>query len=205
MAFYEHKVLPHLLDWIMRNPSMTAERARFVPLAEGRVLEIGMGSGLNLPFYKAGAVEKLFGLEPNDTSRKLAARRLNDVPFPVEFLGLTAEGIPLEDRSIDTVLSTWTLCTIPDVAKALAEMRRVLKPGGRLIFVEHGKAPDAGVSTWQNRLNGTWGRAFGGCNLNRDILGLVREAGFSIEQVETGYMANHPKILSHLTRGVGTV
>ncbi len=204
MSFYERHVLPRLLDLVMRDPDMAALRARFVPLAEGRVLEIGIGSGLNLPFYRPGAVSTLFGLDPSDRLRRLASRRLGQVPFPVALLGFSAEGIPLGDRSVDCVVSTWTLCSIPDAGKALAEARRVLKPGGRLIFIEHGRAPDIGVAAWQDRLNGVWGRIGGGCNLNRDIGALVRGAGFAVDGLETGYLERHPRVLAFLSRGVGT-
>ena len=185
MGLYERYIVPKIIDWSMRNKRLTDERKRFVPLASGRVLEIGIGSGLNLPFYSS-KVERLFGLEPSTQMRRMASRRIEDAPFPVDFLGLSGEDIPAESETFDTVLSTWTLCTIPDVRRALKEMRRVLKPHGRFIFVEHGRAPERTVALWQDRLNGIWKRLGGGCNLNRRIDALIAEAGFEIAEIDKG-------------------
>ena len=200
MGLYERYIVPKIIDWSMRNKRLSDERRRFVPLASGRVLEIGIGSGLNLPFYSS-RVERLFGLEPSTQMRRMASRRIEDAPFPVDFLGLSGEDIPAENETFDTVLSTWTLCTIPDVGRALKEMRRVLKPHGRFIFVEHGRAPERTVALWQDRLNGIWKRLGGGCNLNRRIDALIAEAGFEIAEIDKGYIRG-PKPMTFLYRGI---
>lgn len=187
MGLYERYFLPKLIDLAMRQKPIMRQRRKVVPLAYGRVLEIGIGSGLNLEFYDRSRVEHLWGLEPSPEMRKLAAARARELGIDVEFLDLPGEHIPLADGSVDTVLTTYTLCTIPDVARALREMRRVLAPGGVLLFSEHGRAPDPGVVRWQNRLNGMWSAIAGGCNLNRAIDSLLRDAGFAIE-VETMYL-----------------
>jgi ubiquinone/menaquinone biosynthesis C-methylase UbiE len=159
-----------------------------------------MGSGLNIPFYSS-TVDKLYGLDPSPELGKMARERARGAPFPVEIIGQSGESIPLADNSVDTVISTWTLCTIPDPVQALREMRRVLKPGGRFIFVEHGRSPDARVRVWQDRLNGVWRRMGGGCNLNRKIDDLILEAGFRIAEIETGYIRGL-KLASFLYEGV---
>ncbi len=199
MGLYEKHVLPHVLHFGMRNKTVTREREKFVPLASGTVLEVGMGSGLNLPHYGAG-VTRLIALEPSQGLRDKAAKPIALARFPVEFIGLNAEEIPLDDRAVDTVLSTWTLCTIADAPKALAEIRRVLKPDGRLIFVEHGRAPEARVVKWQNRFNGLQNRVAGGCNLNRPIDEMIRAAGFKIDRLEEGYLKG-PKPWSYHFKG----
>src|SRR5690554_4682018 len=181
MGLYERYFLPKLIDLAMRQKPIMRQRRKVVPLTYGRVLEIGIGSGRNLEFYDRSRVEHLWGLEPSPEMRKLAAARARELGIDVEFLDLPGEHIPLADGSVDTVLTTYTLCTIPDVARALREMRRVLAPGGVLLFSEHGRAPDPGVVRWQNRLNGMWSAIAGGCNLNRAIDSLLRDAGFAIE------------------------
>ena len=159
MGFYDRHVLPKLLDFAMRQKPIMLQRGKVVPMAQGRVLEIGIGSGLNLEFYDRARVEKLWGLDPSEELRRLARERAHTAGIDVEFLGLPSEQIPLADASVDTVLTTYTLCTIPDVARALTEMRRVLRPGGVLVFSEHGRAPDSNVARWQDRLDGVWGRS----------------------------------------------
>jgi ubiquinone/menaquinone biosynthesis C-methylase UbiE len=200
MGFYERYVLPRVLDLTMRNSAVKRERERYVPLASGRVLEVGMGSGLNIPFYSP-SVEKLYGLDPSPELGKMARERARAAPFPVEIIEQSGESIPLRDDSFDTVISTWTLCTIPDPVRALREMRRVLKPEGRFVFVEHGRSPDDRVRVWQDRLNGLWRRFGGGCNLNRKIDGLILEAGFRITEIETGYIRGL-KLASFLYKGL---
>jgi len=159
-----------------------------VPLASGEVLEIGVGSGLNFPFYDPSRVAKLWGLEPSAEMRRLAQGAVRSLPFEFEFIDLPGEEIPLDANSVDTVLVTYTLCTIPEVHAALRGMARVLRPGGRLIFCEHGAAPDAEVRRWQDRLNPIWRRLSGGCELNRSIPELIRSSGFAIEALETMYL-----------------
>ncbi len=186
MSFYARWILPWLVDLGLRNKEARRYRERVIPQAAGRVLEVGIGSGLNLPFYGAG-VDHLFALEPSPELRRMAGRRTRGARFAVEFLDHSAEEISLEPRSVDTVVTTWTLCTIPDAIRALREMRRVLKPGGVLLFVEHGLAPDPGVRAWQDRLNPLWNRIGGGCNLNRKIDMMIIESGFRLDELETEY------------------
>ena len=164
------------------------QREKLVPLASGRVLEVGMGSGLNLPFYDARRVTKVWGLEPSPEMSKMASSAVEAVAFDVEFVSAGGEQIPLDSESFDTVLMTFTLCTIPDAERALREIARVLKRGGQLLFCEHGAAPDAGVRRWQNRINPLWRRLAGGCHLNRDIPGLIRRGGFEITRMDTMYI-----------------
>ena len=199
MGFYQDQIVPLLINWSMRQRNLAAYRSRIIPAAEGRVLEIGIGSGLNLPFYSRN-VHHVIGLEPSP--RLLAmARRVERTGFgPVEFIEGSAEAIPLKDASVDTVVTTWTLCTIPDVLRALREMRRVLRPGGRLLFVEHGRAPDPNVVWWQDRLTPAWKRLGGGCHLNRAIGALIEDAGFRFDRLETGYMRG-PKPMTFMYEG----
>ena len=170
------------------------KRADIVPLAQGRVLEVGMGSGLNLPFYDTERVEKVWGLEPSEGMRRLAQPRLDQSTVDVHWLDLPGEEIPLDNNSIDTVLLMYTLCTIPDWHKALQQMHRVLKPGGTLVFCEHGIAPDTAIRKWQNRLNPLWKKMGGGCHLNRPIPQYLEAAGFKITSLESAYMPGTPKI-----------
>jgi ubiquinone/menaquinone biosynthesis C-methylase UbiE len=169
------------------KPNMR-QREKVVPLAHGRVLEIGIGSGLNFPYYDASNVTKLWGLDPSPEMTQMAEKVARAVPFDVEFIGLPGDEIPLEDDSVDTVLITYTLCTIPDTQPALRQMARVLKPGGNLIFCEHGAAPDPSVRRWQDRINPIWKRLGGGCHLNRAIPDLIKEGGFRITHMETMYI-----------------
>lgn len=199
MNFYERRILPWLLDLAMRNKEARHYRERVIPQATGRVLEVGIGSGLNLPFYGTG-VEHLFALEPSPQLQRMARRRTKGTPFTIEFLDRSAEEIPLERDSVDTVVTTWTLCTIPDAVRALEEMKRVLKPSGVLLFVEHGLAPDPGVRAWQHRLNPLWNRIGGGCNLNRKIDDLIVQSGFRLADLETEY-AKGPKPMSFIYCG----
>ena len=193
MGFYDRYILPRVLDLACGTKPVRRQRQKVVPLAEGRVLEIGIGSGLNLPFYDAAKIETVIGLDPAEEMLSMARRRSADLPFAVEYLALEGERIPLEAESVDTVLVTYTLCTIPDPVAALEGMRRVLKASGRLIFCEHGRAPDAAVRRWQDRLNPLWGRIGGGCNLNRDIPALIEAAGFRVEHLERMYLPGTPR------------
>lgn len=195
MGFYDRYILPRVINCACGVKPIRYQRRKVVPEATGRVLEIGIGSGLNLPFYDPAKVEKLWGLEPVDEIRRMAEKAAVGAPFPVEFIGLPGESIPLDDAIVDTVVTTYTLCTIPDAVAALREMRRVLKPGGRLLFAEHGKAPDASVWRWQDRLDGVWGHIAGGCHLNRDIPALLHEGGFAVERLDTMYIPG-PRPLS---------
>ena len=193
MGFYDRHILPKVLNWSCGTKPVRRQRQKVVPLAEGRVLEIGIGSGLNLPYYDPTKVERVIGLDPAEAMLTYARRKSEHLPFTVECLALEGERIPLERQSIDTVLVTYTLCTIPDAIAALEGMRQVLKPGGRLIFCEHGKAPDAAVQRWQHRLNPLWNRIGGGCNLDRDIPALIEGAGFRIDSLDTMYLPHTPR------------
>ncbi len=193
MGFYDRHILPRVLNWSCGTKPVRRQRQKVVPLAEGRVLEIGIGSGLNLPYYDPTKVERVIGLDPAEEMLSYARRKSGALPFAVEYLALEGERIPLDRESIDTVLVTYTLCTIPDAVAALEGMRRVLKHGGRLIFCEHGRAPDEAVRRWQRRLNPLWRRIGGGCNLDRDIPALIAQAGFRIDTLDTMYLARTPR------------
>lgn len=188
MSFYEDRILPHLTNCACSTKPCRKQREKVVPLAEGEILEIGFGSGLNLPFYEANKVHKIWALEPSEGMRRKARPMVEASGLDVELIDLPGEKIPLETDSVDTVLVTYSLCTIPDAITALQGMRRVLKPGGSLLFCEHGIAPDEDVRRWQNRLNPLWSRLAGGCNLNRDIPELIRTAGFELESDERMYI-----------------
>lgn len=186
MGFYNDFILPRLCDLAMRNKQFEPYRRRVIGAAEGRVIEIGVGSGRNLPFYRP-PVKEVLALEPAPKLIAMA-RRAPQPDMPVNFIEGSAEAIPLDDHSVDTVVTTWTLCSIPQAVTALVEMRRVLRPGGRLLFVEHGLAPDESVRRWQNRLTPLWTRISGGCHLNRPIQAMIESAGFRTDRVEAGYM-----------------
>ena len=188
MGLYRKYLLPKIVHLACSAKPNMRQREKVVPRARGRVLEIGIGSGLNLPFYESEQVEKCWGLDPAPEMLKLAARAAGSAPFDVEFLEAPADDIPLDDGSVDTVVLTYTLCTIPDPQPALEEMARVLEPGGRLIFCEHGAAPDASVRKWQDRLNPVWKRLGGGCNLNRSIPDLIHRGGFRMDRMESMYI-----------------
>ncbi|PKQ09624.1 MAG: SAM-dependent methyltransferase [Alphaproteobacteria bacterium HGW-Alphaproteobacteria-12] len=194
MGLYERHVVPHIINCACGTKPIRYQRKKVVPLAEGTVLEIGIGTGLNLPYYDGAKVTRVIGIDPSEASWRLAGERARDLPFPVEFIGLSGEQIPLDDKSVDTVLCTFSLCTIPDPVKALEGMRRVLKPGGKFIFCEHGAAPDDNVLKWQNRINPVWKTLFGGCNINRKISSLIEEGGFHIAGLETMYLPSTPRI-----------
>ncbi len=193
MGFYDKHVLPRFINCACGTKPIMKQREKVVPQAKGTVLEIGIGTGLNLPFYDTGKVERLIGLDPSEESWELAAQRAAHLNFDVEFIGLPGEEIPLHDASVDTVLVTYALCTIPDPVEALRGMGRVLRPGGKLIFCEHGLAPDTRVVKWQDRINPLWRKLAGGCNLNRDIPTLLRQGGFEISHLEQSYLPGTPK------------
>jgi ubiquinone/menaquinone biosynthesis C-methylase UbiE len=188
MSIYEDHVLPHLIDLACSTKPTRKQREKIVHLAEGDVLEIGFGSGLNLPYYDGGKVRKIFGLEPSEGMRRKAQPNVDASGLDVEFIDLPGEEIPLESQSVDTVLVTFTLCSIDDAMTALEGMRRVLKPGGSLLYCEHGAAPDESVRRWQDRLNPGWKRFSGGCNMNRDIPRLIESSGFRIATDERMYI-----------------
>jgi ubiquinone/menaquinone biosynthesis C-methylase UbiE len=198
-GFYEEWILPALIDLSMRNKRLRPYRERVAGAAEGRVLDVGIGSGINLPFY-ARQVQEIFGLDPSPRLLARAQNKAQGMQLPVQLLEGSAERIPLADRSMDTIVMTWTGCSIPDVDTALREMRRVLKASGRLLFVEHGRAPEPGVARWQDRVDPFWHRFSGGCHLNRKTDDLLSDAGFRIDQLETGYIPG-PRIMTFLYQG----
>jgi ubiquinone/menaquinone biosynthesis C-methylase UbiE len=200
MSVYGRYVLPFLTDLVMRNPEARAERARFVPLASGDVLEVGVGSGLNIPVYSS-QVRALYALDPSPQLLRMARRRATGARVPVTFMQESAESIPLADGAVDTVVTTWTLCSINDPVRALREMRRVLRADGRLIFVEHGRAPDPAVVKWQDRLTPLWRTIAGGCHLNRPIDQLLRQAGFEVTELDRGYTPGL-RVAAYLYRGL---
>ncbi len=200
MGFYAKHVLPRLIDLAMRNKDTTRLRAECVPQARGDVLEIGIGSGLNLAFYSSD-VQRVYGVDPSLELQRMANKRVSAAPFQVEFFRQSAEDpLPLGDATIDTVVMTWTLCSIPKPALALPQMKRVLKANGRLIFVEHGRAADPEVVVWQDRITPVWKRIGGGCRLNRKIDELIREAGFQITELKTFYLTG-PRAMTYTYQG----
>ena len=194
MGFYSDKIVPRLVTCACGTKPVLKQREKVVPEARGHVLEIGMGAGHNLPYYRTEQVERVVGIDPCSTSWALAQPRAATLGVPLEFIEGSAESMPLPDEEFDTVLMTFSLCTIPDAQMALQEMRRVLKPGGRPIFCEHGEAPDASVARWQQRINPIWRKLLGGCNLNRPILRWISDAGFSIGALDQMYLPGTPRI-----------
>lgn len=199
MSFYQSRILPRIIDLSMRNRDLASYRERVLSAADGCVLEVGIGSGLNLPFY-AGRVTQVVGIEPVPRLLEMTREAAKHHKLPVELINASAESIPLPDHQFDTVVTTWTLCSIPAASVALNEMRRVLKPTGRLLFVEHGRAPEENVRKWQDRLTPVWKCIAGGCHLNRPIRELIDGAGFRIEHLQTGYMRG-PKPMTYMYEG----
>src|SRR5258706_6901959 len=196
MGLYRSMILPKLCDFAMRNRALQPYRERVIARAEGRVLEIGAGSGLNLPLY-GPRVSELFALEPDPKLRDMAEIKAKEAIRRVRFLDASAESIPFDDRSMDTVVTTWTLCTIPNASRAVKELRRVLKPDGRLLFVEHGLSPEQRVQSWQNGLPPIWKRIGGGCHLNRPIKSLIESGRFELPMLATGDTPRPPP-MTHL-------
>jgi ubiquinone/menaquinone biosynthesis C-methylase UbiE len=188
MGLYSKFILPRIVHLTCSLKPNMRQREKIVPLARGQVLEIGIGSGLNLPYYDAGRVTKVWGLEPSPEMIQLAQEAVESVSLEVEFIDAAGDEIPLETDSVDTVLITYTLCTIPEPQAALQQMKRVLRPEGELLFCEHGAAPDEAVRRWQDRINPLWKRLSGGCNLNRAIPEVIEQGGFSIKGMETMYI-----------------
>jgi len=201
MGFYGDQVLPRFINMVCSTKTVRPLRERVCAGLHGRVVEIGFGSGLNIPFYPAG-VTSVAAVEPADTGWKLAGKRVSGSPFPIDRTGLDGQALPLADHSCDAALSTYTLCTIPDVTAALAEIRRVLKPGAAFHFLDHGLAPDEPVRRGQHRLDPLQQRLFGGCHLTRPIADLVTEAGFTITDVDIFYEKGAPKIWGAVSLGV---
>ncbi len=196
MNWYDRHVLPYLMDFACGLPMVQAQRRLLVPQAQGRVLEVGMGTGRNLPFYDRQRVSFVVGVDPAMQMHRLAQRRSRQAGIAVELMGLSAEHLPATDASFDTVVCTYTLCSIPDPLQALHEMRRVLVPGGRLLFCEHGRAPDETVRRWQDRLQPLWGALAGGCHLGRDVPALLEAAGFAAT-MQSAYLAGPRPMTFH--------
>lgn len=197
MGFYDKYILPRFINCACAAKPIMKQREKVVPLARGTVLEIGIGTGLNLPYYDASKVQRVIGLDPSEASWKLAGPRAARLDFDVDFIGLPGEEIPLADASVDTVLVTFSLCTIPDPVRALQGMARALRPGGQLVFCEHGLAPDPAVRVWQDRINPLWRRLAGGCHLNRDVPRLLSAGGFSVAALQAGYLPGTPRFAGY--------
>jgi ubiquinone/menaquinone biosynthesis C-methylase UbiE len=201
VGVYAKYVLPRIIDIAMRNEETTRLRAAWVPHARGEVLEIGIGSGLNLPFYSSN-VHRVYGVDPSVELQRMARKRAMAGPIEVEFLSQSAEEqLPFANASIDTVVITWALCSIPNAPKALQQVKRVLKASGRLIFLEHGRAPDPGIAVWQDRITPFWKHIGGGCHLNRKIDDLIMAAGFRIAELKTCYLTG-PRPMTYTYQGV---
>jgi ubiquinone/menaquinone biosynthesis C-methylase UbiE len=203
MSLYAKYVLPHVINLAMKNKYVTCLRAESVPQARGEVLEIGIGSGLNFPFYSC-EVHRLYGVDPSIELQRMAAKKNAGVPFDVEFFTQSAEErIPLADSTVDTIIMTWSLCSIPNPETALRQMRRVLKSEGRMIFIEHGRSPDRSVMSWQDRITPLWKRIGGGCHLNRKIDDLIRDAAFRITHQKNFYLPG-PSPMTYTYQGVAS-
>ena len=193
MGFYDKYILPTFLNCACGTKPMQYQRKKIVPFAKGDVLEKGIGSGLNLPFYDLDQINKIWGLDPSEELNSMAEKVARDIDIDVDLIIGGAEEIPLPENSIDTILLTYTLCTIPKVKDSIKEIERVLKPSGSMLFCEHGLAPDEKVAKWQQRLNPYWKKIAGGCNLNRDIPKIIQDSSFKITKLETMYLPSTPK------------
>ncbi len=202
MSLYDKYILPKVLNCTCGSKPISYQRKKVVPLAKGKILDIGIGSGLNIPFYDLSKIDKIYGLDPSSELIKIAKKIAVKKNISIEFLLCGAEDIPLPNNSIDTVLITYSMCTIPEVLKANYEMLRVLKSDGRLIFCEHGLAPDKSVAKWQKRINPVWGKIAGGCNLDRDIPNLISSSGFKILSIEEMYLPSTPKFAGYNYWGI---
>ena len=205
MGLYDKYCLAPFINCACGTKPILYQRKKIVPLCTGRVLEVGMGSALNLPYYDRDKVEFIWGLEPSEAMREKARPNIEKSGLDVKLIDLPGEEIPLEDNSVDSILLTYTLCTIPDWSTALQQMRRVLKPGGHLVFTEHGEAPDEGVLRWQNRINPIWKKLAGGCNLNRKIPRLLTDSGFTIDELDAMYLPSTPKLFAYNYWGVAGI
>lgn len=203
MGLYDKYILPKFLNCACGSKPINYQRQKVVPLAKGKVLDIGIGSGLNIPFYSSDKIDKVIGIDPSHELIELAKKLANDSKASIELVIGSAESIPYPDNFFDTVLVTYTMCTIPNVEIANKEMWRVLKDDGRLIFCEHGLAPDKKISKWQNRIDPFWGKIAGGCHLNRDIQKLITDAGFSFESLDKMYIPSTPKFAGYNYWGIG--
>ena len=201
---YEKYVLPKLLDCCCSTKPINYQRKKIVPNASGNILEIGIGSGLNLPFYEKSKINNLYGIDPSSELCDMAKKSASDHEIDVNLLINGAEEIELPKDSIDTVVMTYTLCTIPNPIEALKEIKRVMKADAKMLFCEHGTAPDKNILKWQNRINPIWGKLFGGCNINRDIPSILKESGFKINTLDQMYLPGTPKIVGYNYWGEAT-
>lgn len=201
MGLYTKYVLPRLVDLSMRNKEISRLRAEWLRHARGDVLEVGIGSGLNLPFYSS-EVQRIYGVDPSLELQRMALKRATATGARVEFLSQSTEDtLPLADGTIDTVVMTWTLCSIPNTSKALRQMKRVLTESGRLVFIEHGRSPDRWTAAWQDRMTPIWKRIGGGCHLNRKIDELIKGAGFELLELKTFYQPG-PRAMTYTYQGI---
>lgn len=197
MSFYEKRILPHIINCACAMKAVDLQRAKVVPLAHGEVLELGIGTGLNAKHYDAARVSRVVGIDPSEESWQLAQPAVLQSDVVIEYCKGSAEDIPLATDSIDTAVITYTLCTIPDPGRALAEVIRVLRPSGRVLVAEHALAPEAPVAKWQNRVNGFWGKMAGGCHINRDIRGLIEATPLKVQDWQAMYLPKTPKIAGY--------
>ena len=205
MSFYEKNILPHVINCACGLKAVDRQRAKVVPLAQGEVLELGIGTGLNAKHYDPARVSKVIGIDPSAQNWQLAQSKVQLSEVVIEFIQGSAEDIPLGNDSVDTAVITYTLCTIPDPDRALAEVIRVLRPGGRVLVAEHALAPDASVAKWQNRVNGIWGKMAGGCHINRDIRGLIEATPLQVQDWQAMYLPQTPKIAGYNVWGTATL
>ena len=197
MSFYEKYILPRFLNCACASEPITYQRKKVVPLAEGKILEVGIGSGLNLPFYEKSKIEEIWGIDPSEELNSMAKKVAIEEDMNVKFITSSAEDIPFPNNYFDTVLITYTMCTIPNVLQANEEIKRVLKSSGKMIFCEHGVSPDENIKKWQKRLNSIWSKIAGGCNINRNIPMLIKSSGFKIEEMDEMYLPKTPKIAGY--------
>lgn len=197
MSLYDKYVLPKFLNCACGSKPVEYQRKKVVPNAEGIVLEVGIGSGLNLPFYDNSKVTQIWGLDPSEELSSMAKETAKNLDLDVKFISSGAEEIPLPDNYFDTALVTYTMCTIPEVIRANIEIKRVLKNTGKLIFCEHGKAPDLNIAKWQSRIDPIWGKLAGGCHLNRDIPSLLEDSGYKIIELDQMYLPSTPKVAGY--------
>ena len=201
MSLWSEHVVPFLVEKACRSSAILEERRRWVPRARGNVLELGVGSGLNFAFYDRERATHVTGIDPSEALLERARKRADDASVPVSLVHASAEAMPFSDRSFDSAIVTYSLCSVSEPARALAEVRRVLRPNGELFFVEHGLAPDPGTRRWQHRITPIWRRIGGGCHLDRDHVDILRCAGFSLEELATGY-TDGARLLSYTYAGV---
>ena len=202
---YERHVLPKVLDTCCSTKPVNYQRKKIVPHAKGKILEIGIGSGINIPFYNKANIEKIYGLDPSEELNNIAQKKAINNNLEIDFLLNGAEEIALPSNSMDTILITYTLCTIQDLESSLKEIKRVMKDDGVMLFCEHGIAPDENVMKWQNRVNPLWGKLFGGCNINRNIPEIIQSSGFTLNSLDQMYLPSTPKIVGYNYWGKATI